>query len=250
MRLSFSAIYKYSRMIILVGGFSLAGAVVMALPMGERQVAHFEKEALSCAKEVFQAHGSFHGENYIVELANHMIRGIQIRQATISFSNLNVAGLRQFTAGDFDFDQLKQNASIEVEASIDANAFQTLISREIARVSAGRRIFNNVQFVFAPGQVSVSGEIDLKKVPGNPFVFMPQQMSPFAATVSVKTEGSQILLEIYDGEMNNQPLTPELQKMLLDWLNPLWDFSALPYDAALSYLEINQGGIKARGRLF
>ena len=50
--------------------------------------------------------------------------------------------------------------------------------------------------------------------------------------------------------MNNQPFTPELSQIFLDWLNPLWDFAALPYQAALDQLHITPAGVEFSGRLF
>ena len=228
----------------------ITGAVAAALTTGAREIAHFEREALRCAREVFKQPGQYAGNDYVVELSNQTIREAMIKRATISFAGLEPRALAKYQAGDFDFAALRQAGAIEVDAFIEAGSVQNLIRREINRMSAGRRIFDGIELGFAADQVQVSGNIDMKKVPGNPFGFMPQQMSPFAVTVSVRGDGSQLMLEIIAGEMNGQPFTPELNKMFLDWLNPLWDSSAMPYQAALDSLHFSPAGIEFRGRLF
>ncbi|MBU1105165.1 MAG: hypothetical protein KKB51_00755 [Candidatus Riflebacteria bacterium] len=230
--------------------FVLSGVAAFALTTGAREIAHFEREALRCAREVFRVPGQFTGNDYVVELNNQTIRETQIKSAKIAFSGLEQRDLKKFSTNDFDFSTLKEAGGIEVEAFIEAGAVQNLISREMNRISAGRRIFDSVVLDFGNDRVMVSGKIDLQKVPGNPFMFLPQQMSPFAATVSVKASGSQISLEILDGQMNEQPLTPELNKMLLDWLNPIWDFNALPYQASLDSLQFSPVGVEFSGSLF
>ncbi|EKD83216.1 MAG: hypothetical protein ACD_39C00814G0003 [uncultured bacterium] len=230
--------------------FVLLSISAGALTTGEREIAQFEREALRCAREVFKQSGQNSGNFYSVELNNQMIRETLVKRATITFSGLDQRDLERFSAGDFDFSLLQQIGGIEVDAFIEAGAVKDLIRREINRMAAGRRIFDGITLVFANDKVSVSGKIDMQKVPGNPLAFMPQEMSPFTVTVSVRADGSQLLLEIIEGEMNGQPFTPELNKMFLEWLNPLWDFSALPYQASLDFLQFSPAGIKFRGRLF
>lgn len=236
-------------------GFSLVfilllASTVAALTTGPRQIAQFEREALRCAREVFKHPGQYVGNDYVVELNQQPIRETMIKIAKISFSGLKQGDLETFKNGDFDFAGLQNAANIEVAAFIEAAAVNELVRREISRLPAKRRIFADVAIEFAVGQVRVTGKIDMKKVPGNPFSFLPQEMSPFDATLSVRTEGSQIMLDIISGQMNSQPFTPELSKVFFDWLNPLWDFSALPYQAALDQLHITPSGVEFSGRLF
>ncbi|PKL47561.1 MAG: hypothetical protein CVV42_12575 [Candidatus Riflebacteria bacterium HGW-Riflebacteria-2] len=230
--------------------FLLVTATVAALTTGPRQIAQFEREALRCAREVLKQSGQYIGNDYVVELNHQPIRETIIKRAKISFAGLKQGDLETFKNGDFDFAGLQNAAHIEVAAFIEAAAVNELVHREISRLSAKRRIFADVTIVFAAGQVRVTGKIDMKKVPGNPFSFLPQEMSPFDVTLSVRTEGSQIMLDIINGQMNNQPFTPELNKIFLDWLNPLWDFAALPYQAALDQLHITPSGVEFSGRLF
>jgi len=238
------------RRFLAVGLILLLTTAVAALPTGPRQIAQFEREALRCAREVFKQPGQYAGNDYVVELNNQPIRETMIKRAKISFAGLKQGDLEAFKNGDFDFAGLQNAANIEVAAFIEAVAVNELVRREISRISAKRRIFADVAIEFAAGQVRVTGRIDMKKVPGNPFSFLPQEMSPFDVTLSVRTEGSLIMLDIISGQMNAQPFTPELNKVFLDWLNPLWDFAALPYQAALDQLHITPSGVEFSGRLF
>jgi len=238
------------RRFLAVGLILLLTTAVAALPTGPRQIAQFEREALRCAREVFKQPGQYAGNDYVVELNNQPIRETMIKRAKISFAGLKQGDLEAFKNGDFDFAGLQNAANIEVAAFIEAAAVNELVRREISRISAKRRIFADVAIEFAAGQVRVTGRIDMKKVPGNPFSFLPQEMSPFDVTLSVRTEGSLIMLDIISGQMNAQPFTPELNKVFLDWLNPLWDFAALPYQAALDQLHITPSGVEFSGRLF
>lgn len=221
-----------------------------ALSFGAREVAHFERELLSSAREVLKQPGEFIAAGYCLELRNQTIRNMAIKEATLVFSGLQGGDLLTYANGDFDFADLQKIGPIEVVAAIELVAIQNILNREINRRPAQRRIFDAITLESGQQQVLVRGTIDLKKVPGNPFVFLPQQMSPFTVSLGVRVEGSLILLEIYDGQMNSQPLTPELRKMLLDWLNPLWDFSCLSYGASISQLQITPAVIKISGSLF
>lgn len=250
MALNLKTTVKMIRRFVLLSLLVLLATGVAALTTGPRQVAQFEREALRCAREVFRHPGQYSGNDYVIELNNQPIRETMIRNAKISFAGLKQGDLEKFKSGDFDFAALKDATDISVAAFIEAAAVNELVNREVRRIAAKRRIFADVAIVFAAGQVRVSGKIDMKKVPGNPFMFMPQSMSPFDVTLSVRSEGSQLMLDIISGEMNNQPLTPELSKMFLDWLNPLWDFAALPYQAALDQLHITPAGVEFSGRLF
>lgn len=239
-----------SRRFLVFGLLVLVTTAVTALTTGPRQIAQFERETLRCAREVFKQPGQYVGNDYVVELNNQPIRETMIKSAKISFAGLRQNEIEKFENGDFDFADLQTAANIEVAAFIEAAAINELVRREISRLSAKRRIFADVAIEFAAGQVRVSGKIDMKKVPGNPFSFLPQEMSPFDVTLSVRTEGSRIMLDIISGQMNSQPFTPELNQVFLDWLNPLWDFSALPYQAALDQLHITPSGVEFSGRLF
>jgi len=241
---------KTRRLFLAAGLIVLLTTAVSALTTGPRQIAQFEREALRCAREVFKQPGQYAGNDYVVELNQQPIRATMIKRAKINFSGLKQSDLENFKNGDFDFAGLQEAANIEVAAFIEASAINELVRREISRISAKRRIFADVAIEFAAGQVRATGKIDMKKVPGNPFSFLPQEMSPFDVTFSVKTEGSQIMLDIISGQMNAQPFTPELNKVFLDWLNPLWDFAALPYQAALDQLHITPSGVEFSGRLF
>lgn len=236
--------------IAALSGFVLFGVTASPLPTGEREIAHFEREALRCVREVFKQPGQFVGNDYLIELINQPIHDTMIKRATITLNNISQRDLARLAANEFDFTQLQQSASIEVEALIEAGAIKTLINREVSRVSSSKQIFADVAVSFGQNRVSVRGKVDLQKIPGNPFTLFPQQMSTFAVEAGIKAEGGQLILEIFSGEMNNQPLTPELIKMFHDWLNPLWDFAALPYNAALNHLQISPAGIRLRGSLF
>jgi len=250
MSIIFDVFGKKLRRFTALAVFVLLGTGISALTTGERAIAQFEREVLRCAREVFRQPGQYVGNDYVVELNSQIIRETTIKNAKIAFIGLEQNDLKKFNANDFDFSALKKAGRIEVEAFIEASAVKNLIRREINRISAGRLVFDSIILEFGAGKVRVSGKINLKKVPGNPFQFLPQQMSPFFANVSVKSQGSHLVLEIYDGEMNNQALTPELKKMLLDWLNPLWDFSALPYPASLDFLQFRTTGVEFRGSIF
>lgn len=236
--------------IAALSGFLLLGVNASALPTGEREIAHFEREALRCVREVFRQPGQFVGSDYQIELNNQPIHDTMIKRATITLNNISQRDLARLAANEFDFAQLQQTGSIEVDGLIEAGAIKTLINREVGRVPSGKQIFADIVVNLGQNRVSVSGKVDLQKIPGNPFTFFPQQMSTFAVEAGIKTESSQLILEIFDGEMNGQPLTPELKRMFHDWLNPLWDFAAMPYNASLNHLQISPAGIRFRGSLF
>lgn len=240
----------WETLFLLVSCFLLLCVRSNALEMNAKVIKHFERETVRCASEVLKQPGEFSGINYRVILTGQKIHGTPIKHASILFNDLDESALKKLSKEGLYFSTLKQTGKIEVEAMIEANAIQNLITREINRVSKGRRIFEDVTLDLGHDKVNISGKVNLQKVPGNPFVFLPQQMSPFAANVCVKVSGSQVILAIFDGQMNNQPLTPELSKMLLDWLNPLWDFNALPYDALLDELKVTPAGVEFSGSLF
>ena len=228
----------------------LLTAAVFALPMGPRQIADFEREALGVLKFLTCHQMRQEGDRAVVTLRDEVVKGFRVKFGEVEFSGLTPAIIDSLAAGTADFDEVRKIRAIKVRADLGADHLQSFINREVEKARGGRRIFEAVRTHFAQGQVDVSGLVHLDRIPGNPLAFIPQSGSPFSATIKLGVEGSQIAIDVVEAQVNQQPMTPELHAQVLSWLNPIWDFTQMPYAAQLEKLEISPAGISASGWLF
>lgn len=229
---------------------SLVMAPAWALPMGERQVADFERESLRTLQELMVFPHEQTGDRVTYHLENQVVREITVEQGVITFDGL-VSSLRQdLSAGCATFEDFRKVQAVRVEARFRQEDVQEFLDREIQKQKSTRMVFHQVSAVFETGVVAVTGKIDLSKIPGNPLAFLPQDPSSFSARFTLKTAGTQLTIDILEAQVNNQPMTPELKTQILGWLNPLWDFSKLPYETGIEGISFTPGQIAIRGWLF
>lgn len=233
--------------LILVG----ASPEAHGLPLGERQAAHFGREVVRTIREIITHPFESQGDTQVFTLDGKTIRETVIHSATIVFHGFSASQIERMMADGPSLDSLQAGKGIEVKrAHITPKAVGALITREISRVPTNKRIFDKVTVFFQAGQVQVSGLVDFRKIPGNLLAFLARDFSPFTATVAIRQEGSQLHLDIIDAMVNEQPMTPELRTQILAWLNPVWDFSILPYPAHLAGFSYSPDGIRFHGTIF
>lgn len=222
---------------------------VNALPLGEREAAHFGREVVRTLKEVLKHPADAQGDTQHIRLNGMTIRETPIQAAEVVLHGVSQTQMEKLL-GDVNLDSLQAGKGISVQARLTAKAINALIMREIGRLKPEKRIFDRISVFFQNGQVQVSGLVDFRKIPGNLLAFLSRDFSPFTAVVKVTKEGSQIHLDIVEAMVNEQPMTPELRTQILAWLNPAWDFAILPYPAELEGFEITPEGISFHGTLF
>ncbi len=221
-----------------------------ALPMGPREVAHFEREAVRVLRELFSLPHETVGDTVTFRLRNQVVRETNVESAVVEFDGLSTDLMQNLTLGCAGFDEFKAVKGVRVEARFREKDIQALIDRELARQKSAKPVFRKIVVSFGSGSVAVSGEADLTRVPGNPFAFIPQDLSPFSSHVALRMEAEKLMIDILDAQVNGQPMTPELKSQVLSWLNPLWDFSLMPYEAGIDELSFLPGGFSGRGHLF
>ena len=220
-----------------------------SLPLGEPQAAHFTREVLRTLREIIALNAKSSGNSVEFDLAGKTIRETDIKSASVSFRGYSQAQINSMRETGINASDLTAGDAIEVEATISATAINNLIRREIARVKSSHRILDQLSISFLDNRVRVAGLVDFRKIPGNVLAFMVQDFSPFTATISVESVGSQINLNIIDATVNNQPMTPELRTQIHTWLNPVWDFSILPYRAELDRCDLSPAGVSFAGSI-
>ena len=244
---------KRSRMVAHWKG-TLLLLVVMAsawaLPMGERQVADFERESLRTLQELMVLPHEGNSDRLTFHLENQVVREISVEQAVVTFNGLPSSLRQDLSAGCATFEDFRKVKAIRVEARFRQEDIQSFLDHEVQRQKSTRMVFHQVSAVFENGVVAVTGKIDLSKIPGNPLAFLPQDPSPFSARFTLKTPGTQLTIDILEAQVNNQPMTPELKTQILGWLNPLWDFAKLPYESGIDDISFTPGQIAIRGWLF
>ncbi len=229
---------------------SFCGSCVFALPMGEKEIGHFEREVLKTVKELLRMSGDWHGNNFIVRLKEKNVRNVKVKNAEIVFEGIPTASRESFLGGEFDFEKFREIKGVAVEGILRPSDIQQFIDTELGRQKPERKIISRAAISFGKGRVTATGLVDLTKIPGNPLGFIPQSLSPFQATFSVQQSGSQLTIDIAEAQVNGQPMTPELRTTVYNWLNPLWDFSKLPYAAGLDEIDISSDGLSFKGFLF
>lgn len=236
--------------IILFLGLAYGDCGVLALPMGEKEIAHFEREVLKTVREIFRQKGEWNGDNLAIHLSDKAIREVKVKKAEIVFEGIPTTSRDLFLHGDFDFEKFREIKGISVEGTLEKADIQGFIDRELARQKSEKKIISQANISFGKGKVTAAGLVDLTKIPGNPLAFFPQSLSPFQASFSISKSGSQLMIDIAEAQVNGQPMTPELRTTVLNWLNPLWDFSKLPYASDLEELDISSDGLSFKGFLF
>lgn len=220
-----------------------------SLPMGEPQAAHFTREAIKTINEILPFASTASGNSVEFDLSGKTIRETEIKSAIVTFQGFSPAMIKNMKETGFSASDLTAGDSIQVQGTISAVAINSLIRREITRLKPGNRILDKLAITFLDNQVKVEGLVDFRKIPGNVLAFMVTDFSPFTATLNVENIGSQISLDIVDATVNGQPMTPELRTQIHSWMNPVWDFSILPYRAELDSYEISPAGITFRGSI-
>ncbi|MDD3146700.1 MAG: hypothetical protein PHD82_05315, partial [Candidatus Riflebacteria bacterium] len=185
-----------------------------------------------------------------VTLDGKTIREVSIQSAKVTFKGFSPGQFSSMQTAGINVAKLQETGSIEAEAFIDVNAINSLITREIARIKTRNRIFDKLSLNLLNDQVRVTGMVDFRKIPGNILGFLSTDLSPFTATIKFTQSGSQINIDIIDAKVNDQPMTGELRQQILSWLNPVWDFSILPYSAELLSFKISSAGLAFSGKLF
>ncbi len=221
-----------------------------ALPMGPRQIADFERESLDVLRWLMNQPHQDRGDRVIFTVRDATVKGFRVKEGEAELEGLTPHLRTILAAGQAGFDQVRALSALHARATLSAAHLQEFIDREIAKAHGHRKIFESVATRFRPGLVEVSGRARLDRIPGNVLSFLAQDPSPFTATVRLGIEGDHLVIDILEAQVNGQPMTPELRTQVLGWLNPLWDFSQLPYPARLETLEITAEGISASGWLF
>lgn len=218
--------------------------------MGPRQIADFEREAVRAVRALVGLPGETAGQRLTIKVAGQTISGLRVRDARVEFSGWKKEPFEAFKRGEGTFEDLRQLDAIEVDAFLDGSDLQEFADRELARIKPEKLLIRNLRFTCGKGDALVSGSIDIFKILPGFFSFLPKWSSSFTARVAVRIDGGRILIEPSETTLNGQPMNAEVEKKLLEWLNPVWDNGALPYPAALERVEISPEGISFAGWLF
>lgn len=222
-----------------------------SLPMGNRVVENFKKAIVDCSSDALELKGEFKNHSYYVYLKEGLVRGHAFQNVIVKFAGLSSKARESFLKEGVNFSQLQKTCKIKFAGDISPDEFQQIIDREILHSSKSRRIFNEAIFTFENNSVVVEGKINLKRVPGNPFVMMsPDTFSTFNARITASISGTEICLSIIEGNVNGQEMTEELKNMFLSWLNPIWDFSKLGFPCGISEYKISPSGLRIDGYVF
>lgn len=221
-----------------------------ALPLGEREAQHFTREAEKIFREIILSEVEQTGADYRIDLAGQTIRKTPVQSGNVTFKGFSEAQFSVMRGGAVDTAKLLEGDGVDVDATITADAIKGVIEREIARVSKENRIFDPLTLSFQNGQVRVTGQIDFRKIPGNVLSFLSTGPTPFSAVVKPEQNGSRIDLKVIDAKINDQPMADDSLQQILTWLNPVWDFSILPFKANLESYSISPAGVTFSGTIY
>ena len=225
-------------------------APAQALPLGEGEAQHFTREAEKIFREIILSEVEQTGSDYRIDLTGKKIRKTPVQSGSVTFKGFSDAQFSVMRGGAVDTAKLLEGDGVEVEATIAADAIKGVIEREITRVSKENRIFDPLTLSFQNSQVRVTGQIDFRKIPGNALSFLPTGPTPFSAVVKPEQNGSRIDLKVIDAKINDQPMADDSLQQILTWLNPVWDFSILPFRASLESYSISPAGVSFSGTIY
>ncbi len=222
-----------------------------ALSMSSHVVEHFKKTICQCCEDALAIKGEFKNNGYYVNLKDGNVKGHSFNNVLIKFENLTNESRNNLLNEGINISKLQKCCNIKIAGEISLDELQQIIDKEVVRVSSARRIFDSANFSFQNSCVVVSGNINMKRVPGNPFaMFTGDSFSPYSAKLGVRIVGPVIYLNIIEGNINGEEMSPELKKVFLDWLNPLWDFSKLGFDCEIKSYNITPNGLTITATVF
>ena len=222
-----------------------------ALSMGSHVVNHFKKVFSHCVNDALKIKGEFKNNGYYVNLKDGMIKGHSFNNVIVKFEDLTEDSRNELLKSNADFSSIQNNCKIKLAGDVTASEFQEIVNQEIIRVSSGKRIFNSANFSLVQDAVLVTGTVNLKRVPGNPFAFISDDgFTPFTAKLSADITGSVIRVNIIEGSINGEAMTDELKNVFLNWLNPLWDFSQLGFPCGINEFKISPTSVRISGYVF
>lgn len=228
---------------------SVAGQAC-ALEMTDGRIAAFQRDVMHALNELMPDAKSVGQDGLSIEVHNRTIRNITVRSLRASFEGVDEKLHRRLARREANFDDLSGVRSVDVAIELDAGAIRAFIANELARQREAHRALEGVQITFGAGFARVTGTVDVAKIPGNPLGFINLGAAPFTADATVHMEGDRLMVDISNATLNGVAFVPPLSTQVLDWLNPLMDFSALPHPAGITSLEITPGGILLHGFLF
>ncbi len=229
----------------------LSSSSCYSLSMSNHVIDHFKKVICQCSRDALSIKGVFKNNGYYVNLNDGDVKGYNFNNVIIKFADLTENGREELLNTGVRFNDLQEKCSIKIAADITPSEFQEIINNEIGRSSTAKRIFNQANFSFDNDAVNVSGSLNLKRVPGNPFALISNdEFSPFNAKISAYIVGSTIYLKIIEANINGQEMTPELKNVFLNWLNPLWDFSKLGFNCQIKEYKITPSGLRVLATVF
>lgn len=230
--------------------FAAVAGQAWALEMTDGRIAAFQRDVMNALYELLPDAKSVGQTDLSIDVHNRAIRNITVRSLRASIEGIDEKLHGRLARREASFDDLSGVRAIDVAIELDAADIRSFIAGELARQREAHRVFESVQLTFGTGSVHVSGTVDVSKIPGNPLGFINLGAAPFTADATVRMEGDRLMVDISNATLNGVAFVPPLSTQVLDWLNPLLDFSALPHPAGITALEITPGGMLLRGFLF
>ncbi|HOY67926.1 MAG TPA: LmeA family phospholipid-binding protein [Candidatus Ozemobacteraceae bacterium] len=242
--------YILSSCLLAVLGLLMGTATGWALEMTEGRVAAFQRDVMRALTELLPDASPVGQDGLVIETHDRFVRNIRLRSLNATIDGIDDQLHARLARREAQFEDLSRVRSVDVEIELDAADIRRFIDAELARQNAAHRALSGLRITFGAGRVQVSGTVDVAKIPGNPLSFIALGQAPFTAEASLRMEGDRLMVDIANATLNGVAFVPPLSTQVLDWLNPLIDFSALPQPAGVTKLEITPKGISLRGFLF
>ena len=222
-----------------------------ALETSSKVIKRFKALISECSNDALKIDGEYKNNGYYVNLSNGLVKNFTFLNTLIKFENLNEAIREQLLNVNCSFDKLRNMVKIKFASEIDAREIQQVLDFEISKPATSRRVFSEAEVTLYDSYANIKGLINMKKIPGNPMAFMiSDEFVPFSADLNIMMNGSELNLVIKDGEINSQVINDDLKVTLLNWLNPLFDFSKLDFDCSVKELKIENSRLKILGTVF
>lgn len=223
----------------------------MALEINDHVVTKLKKEVVNYCSEILKIDGNYNNNIYYVNLKDGRVKDIIFENLTVSFEGLSKSMINSFNTDGFTFEELKDTAKIKMSGTVSPIEIQQVINSEILKSSVAHRKFSEANFEFDDDSFTVTGKVNMKRIPGNPFALISaDDYSPFTAKLSVSLDGTCLNLSILEGSVNGEEMTPELKTMFLNWLNPIWDFSKFGFNFGADEFRTTKDGLKISAYFF
>ncbi|MBF0545228.1 MAG: LmeA family phospholipid-binding protein [Candidatus Riflebacteria bacterium] len=221
-----------------------------ALPITEHTISGFKKEIIRGLNNLFKLNFQQTGDNLFFQVKNQEIGEFPIAEAEIRIEGISKDAISAIQGGNATFEEVRKIESINGTVKLAESDLNKIIRKKIDRQKGQNPLLESLEIQIGNSEVEINGTINLWKILTSLPFFSIQASSKIEATIKFNLQNNQVLAEIVSGKINGVEITPEIKSQLLNWLNPMWDFSKVPFPCGIEEFKLQDGTLWYKGYIF